>query len=211
MKNNEIIEIAKRLYARNMLAAADGNISVRDNNEIAITPSSKAKAFIISSDIARIDIDGRIISGKPSSEFLLHLEIYKRCTKAKAVIHAHPPHVIAWTIANPNLRELPNDALPEIILAMGSIPIADFAIPGTDQLAKSITPFLPGNRVIILARHGIVAWGETLAEAMNGVERTEHVAQILAIAKSLGGAQPMDRSYIKQLQKKRIEIGEKTI
>lgn len=211
MKNNEIIEIAKRLYARNMLAGADGNISVRRNNKIAITPSGKAKAFMASDDIAKIDMDGRIISGKPSSEFLLHLEIYKKCSKAKAVIHAHPPYVIAWTIANPDLKELPSDVLPEIILAMGNVPIADFAIPGTDQLAKSIAPFLPQNRVIVLARHGIVAWGETLAEAMNGVERTEHVAQMLAIAKSLGGAKPMDQSYIKQLQEKRCEIGEKVI
>src|SRR4051812_39998344 len=95
-----ILEICHRLNQKNMLAAADGNVSLRiSDNEILITPSGKNKAHIKLDDIALITLDNKVISGNPSGERLMHLEIYKKCKKAVSVVHAHPPTAIAWSVA----------------------------------------------------------------------------------------------------------------
>jgi L-fuculose-phosphate aldolase len=185
----QILQISKALHSRNLLAAADGNISYRHNDdEILITPTGQTKAFINEDEVAKITIDNKVISGKPSSERLMHLEIYKNCPKAKAVVHAHPPTAIAWSLAFPNLKELPHKALPEVILAAGKIPIVDYARPGTQDMGKNLIPFLPEYRLLILARHGAVCWGEDLDEAYRGLERVEHVCQILKSAMELSSS-----------------------
>lgn len=130
-----------------MLAAADGNISVKVSDDcILITPSGISKAYMGIDDIAVITIDNQIISGNPSSERLMHLEVYKKCSdeksdqklKAQVVIHAHPPTAIAWSIAKPELKKLPSDCLSEVILATGDIPFVPYARPGSIEMGKSI-------------------------------------------------------------------------
>lgn len=148
---------------------------------------------------------GEVLVGKPSSEMAMHLEIYDRCPKAKAVVHAHPPTAIAWTVAEPKLEELPCTALSEVILATGGIPIAPYARPGTNEMALRVRPYLPQSRVLILARHGAVSWGESLDEAYIGMERLEHSAEILMKAKIMGGVTelPADEvDFLRDLRKK---------
>jgi L-fuculose-phosphate aldolase len=168
----EIVEVCRRLYARNMLAAADGNVSFRWSDErIFFTPSGRPKAFISPDDVAVTSLDGDVVSGKPSGERLMHLQIYRSCPLARAVVHAHPPHAVAWSLARPELKELPNRELSEIILTAGQIPIVPYARSTTPEMAEALIPFLPRNRAMILARHGGVTWGESLEEALNGMER----------------------------------------
>ncbi len=205
----KIITICKRLHARNMLSAADGNISYRvSNNFILITPSGIAKAFMTAKDIAVINIDGEVLFGKPSTERLMHLEIFKNCEKAKAVVHAHPTTAIAWSIARPDLNKLPSDCLSEVILATGDIPFADYARPGTLAMGDVLKPFLPKHRALILRRHGAVTWGEDLDEAYRGMERIENSAQILAEAVKLGGLHPLPAEEVKYLYELRKKIGD---
>ena len=118
----------------------------------------------------------------------MHLAVYRSCPEARAVVHAHPPTAIAWSLARPGLDFLPSDALPEVILAAGSIPFVPYARPGTAAMGEVLAPFLPENRLMVLARHGALAWGGTLEEAHNGMERLEHACQILKAAGELGGA-----------------------
>ncbi len=205
----EIALICERLHNRNMLAAADGNISARiSDDEILITPSGIAKGFMEPDQMCVINLKGEIISGKPSSERLMHLEIYKRCPLAKAVVHAHPPTAIAWSIAFPELKKLPSECLSEVILATGDIPFVPYARPGTDQMAEALKPFLPQSRALILRAHGAVTWGQNLDEAYRGMERIEHSAQILATAKQLGGLHPLPAEEIKYLYELRKKIGD---
>jgi L-fuculose-phosphate aldolase len=208
----EMIDIAKKLYAKNMLAAADGNISYRVNeNEILITPAGKAKTSLQPEDIATITIDNKIIQGNPSSERLMHLTIYQHCPKASCIIHAHPPKAIAWTIAYPELAELPSECLSELILAVGRIPIASYARPGTQAMGDVLKPFLPACRVLVLARHGALSWGEDLQEALNGIERLEHTAEILMYAKTLGGITNLSADEVSELRSLRKIIGERSL
>lgn len=204
----QLCDLGRHLHARNLLAAADGNLSLRlSDGRIAMTPTGVAKAALRPTDLAFLQLDGTILSGKPSSERHLHLEIYRRCPDAQAVGHAHPPTVIGWTLARPDLKELPGEGLPEGILAAGTIPIAPYARPGSPELAASILPFLPEHRLIILARHGALAWGEDLAEVHRGLERVEHLAQILKTATELGGLSPLPESEVAALLAMRAQLG----
>jgi L-fuculose-phosphate aldolase len=205
----KIVDICKRLHARNMLAAADGNISYRiSDDEILITPSGIAKAFMNPEQMAVINLKGEVLEGKPSTEKLMHLEIFKASPKARAVVHAHPPTAIAWSIAQPHLRKLPSECLSEVILATGDIPFVPYARPGTQQMGDNLKPYVPQHRAMILRNHGAVAWGEDLDEAYRGMERIEHSAQILASAQKLGGLFPLPKEEIEYLYELRKKIGE---
>ena len=206
---SDIVEICERLHRRNMLAAADGNISYRiSDDEILITPSGISKAFMNSEQIAVINLKGEVLVGKPSTEKLMHLEIFKSTPKARAIIHAHPPTAIAWSIAEPLLTKLPSDCLSEVILATGDIPFVPYARPGTDQMGIVLKAFLPQHRALILRNHGALAWGEDLDEAYRGMERIEHSAQILALAKQIGGLHPLPKEEIEYLYELRKKIGD---
>ena len=204
---HKILMISKALHSRNLLAAADGNISFRQSDEeIWITPTGQTKAFISEGELAKINIKNEVLFGKPSSERLMHLEIYKKCHQAKAVVHAHPPTAIAWSLAFPKLKELPFHSLPEAILAAGIIPIVEYARPGTEAMGKNLGPYLPEHRLLILARHGAVCWGEDLDEAYRGLERVEHVCQILKSAHELRLSQEAELAQDADLELSKDEI-----
>ncbi len=90
----------------------------------------------------------------------MHLTVYGHCPQARAVIHAHPPIAISWTVAFPEDRELPGDCLSEIILAAGKIPIVEYARPGTQAMGNVLLPFIENYKIMILSRHGALSWGE---------------------------------------------------
>ncbi|MDR4516064.1 MAG: class II aldolase/adducin family protein [Nitrosomonas sp.] len=203
-----IIAIAQRLHQRNMLAAADGNISCRVNeNMVLITPSGVAKAFMKPEDMALITLDSQTLQGKASSEKFMHLEVYQQCPEAKAVVHAHPPTAIAWSIARPDLEFLPSHAMSEVILSCGDIPFVPYARPGTQAMGDNLKHFLPQYRALILSRHGALAWGESLEEAWRGMERIEHSSEILWKANTLGTLTYLPDDEISALRTMRKHIG----
>ncbi len=207
-----LVQAGKQLYQKNCLAACDGNLSYKINDDcILITPKGKPKAQISINDFAILDIQGRVREGEPSSERIMHLSVYQRAPKAKCVIHAHPPTAIAWTIAYPELTKLPNECMSELIIAAGNIPIAPYALPGSSEMATAIESLLPQHRIIILARHGALCWGESVQEAVNAIERLEHSADILMRAKQLGALTTLSKEEVAALYKIRETIGETVI
>jgi L-fuculose-phosphate aldolase len=224
---SQMLRAAQRLYNRNMLAGADGNISYRlSEKEILITPSRVAKAFMCPHLLGQgglsgqdglecqefpiVSVDGQILKGSPSSEYRMHLAVYQNCPKAVTVVHAHPVHAVAWSVACPNLTELPKNILAELIVNVGAIPIVPFTLPGTQSLGDILKPYLPQNRVMILARHGALSWGEDLDEAMNGMERIEHTAEVLFKAKMLGNLGAFEDGIVSQLEEIRKKLGERS-
>ena len=103
-----VLRVCKRLDQKNLLAATDGNISVRlGDGLVGMTPSGQRKAEITLEMMSVVSLEGQVISGAPSSELAMHLSVYRNQPKAQAIIHAHPPHLIAWTLAHPESRSLP--------------------------------------------------------------------------------------------------------
>jgi L-fuculose-phosphate aldolase len=208
----EVIKTASLLHHKNMLAACDGNISYRyDENAILITPSGKPKFLLEEEDIAVIDINGEVIEGEPSSEMLMHLEVYKARADTKAVIHAHPPTAIAYSIAYPDAEEIPGKSFSELILAVGKLPIVPFQMPGSPEMAAAIYPYIKDSKVMVLARHGALSYGEDLVEAYNGMERLEHSCEILLKAECFGAVTELDEQTINELHAMRKKIGDKTL
>jgi L-fuculose-phosphate aldolase len=208
----DLLDACRRLHAGGLLAASDGNLSVRlPNGLIAMTPSGVPKSKVQQDDLAYLQVDGTIVCGRPSSERAMHLAIYRSVPEAKAIVHAHPPTAIAWSLARPELKELPSDGLPEVILAAGRIPIVPMAMPGTEAMGTSLLPFLPEHRLMILARHGGLCWGEHMNEAAGGLERLEQVATILWKAEALGGAKPLSTDELLELKSLRSRLGPRII
>lgn len=207
-----IVRYCSLLHKKNMLAGADGNVSYRiSDGEILITPSGVPKAFIEADDIAVIDLANNIIKGRPSGERLMHLEVYRKCPQARAVVHAHPSSAIAWSVAFPDMTELPSECLSEVILAAGRIPIVPYARPGGISMGTNLHPYLPQCRAMILSRHGALCWGESLREAYCGMERIEHSADILMRAKTLGQLTSLPEDEVAALREMRAQMGERLL
>ena len=204
----QIREACAHLHARGLLAAADGNVSVRlPDDTVLLTPAGVNKARLVPGTLARVALDGRILEGRPSTERAMHLAVYRASADARVVVHAHPPTAIAWTLARPELTELPTDALPELLLAAGRVPIVPYARPGTEEMGAVLLPFIPAHRLLLLSRHGALAWGESMEEAVNGIERVEHSALILKAAEELGGSTPLPPLELEELRVLRTRIG----
>jgi L-fuculose-phosphate aldolase len=198
LKKN-IIEAGKRAYARGYVAAKDGNISVRvDAKRILITPSGVSKGYMKADGLVLVDMNGRIISGtkKPSSELLMHLQIYKERNDIQSVCHLHPPYATGFAAAG---IQLDRYILTEAEIALGKIPLIEYAPPGTEELAKIIIPHLKDSKAFLLANHGALTVGTDIFDAYCNMETLEHTAHILFIARQLGHLRTLNAEQIKEL------------
>ena len=186
----EICDFGRRLWQRDLVGAAEGNISVRlSSQRILCTPTGISKGHMQPADLVVIDNKGNPVGpGTPSSEIKLHLRMYSRRKDCMAVIHAHPPTATAFAVAG---EDIPDDILPEAAYVLGSVATAPFGMPGTDELPDKLDPLLDDHKTFLLAHHGAVVMGKDLNDAYNRMEVLERVARVLCIARSLGGAKRM--------------------
>jgi L-fuculose-phosphate aldolase len=194
-----IVEAGKRAYARGYVAAYDGNISVRvDAKRILITPSGVSKGYMKAGGLVLVDMNGRIISGtkKPSSELLMHLQIYKERNDIQSVCHLHPPYATGFAAAGIQLDRF---ILTEAEMALGEIPLIDYAPPGTEEFANKIIPYLKDSKAFLLTNHGALTVGFDIFDAYYNMETLEHTAHILFIARQLGHLRTLNAEQIKEL------------
>lgn len=157
-------------------------MSVFDGERVVITPSALPKPFLNKDDLVEIDLEGNILRGsrRPSSEWKLHVEIYRRRPDAKAVVHTHDvlPAILA--------EEIELDLLSESEAYLGGgIAIVPYVEPGTRELAIKTAEALRNKNAAILKRHGVVTIGESLAIAINRIEVIDDLAKATYIKKSL--------------------------
>ena len=174
-----ICEIGKRIYNKNFVAANDGNISVKvDANTIWTTPTGVSKGFMTPDMMVKMDLSGKIISGKmkPSSEVKMHLRVYKENPEVNAVVHAHPPVATSFAIAGIPLEK---PVSPEAVVILGTVPVAPYATPGTEEVPNSIAPYCRNHNAVLLANHGALTWGRDIIEAYYRMESLEHYALML--------------------------------
>ncbi|MBN1232130.1 MAG: class II aldolase/adducin family protein [Candidatus Coatesbacteria bacterium] len=197
----DIVSIGKRLYEKGMVASNDGNLSVKINkNEIAITPTGICKGDMAASDILIVDMKSRkVISGKKkiTSEAPMHFSIYEERNDAIAVVHAHPVVATALAVAG---VQLDSCILPEIVLTIGIIPLADYATPSTSEVPESIKNYIKKHDVVLLANHGAISIGKDLWDAYFKMERLEHYAQIFLVSKLLGSQRILTSDEVCKLQ-----------
>lgn len=197
----KIIETGKRMYERGFVAANDGNISARlSDGSILITPTGVSKGDMTPEMLLRVTPDGEIISGggKKSSETDMHLRIYRENPAVHAVVHAHPPYSTAFAVAEQPL-DIP--IYPEALVLLGEVPCAPYAKPGTPAVGDSIAPYCKTHRAVLLAHHGLVAWGKDLTEAWHRMESAEGYARIIMLTKYvMGTVKPLTPEQIEDLK-----------
>lgn len=182
-----IREIGRRLWQRGLIAANDGNISVRLNDgNILCTPSGISKGFLGEEDLVVTTPSGRKISGKrePSSELKMHLSVYAARPDIVAVTHAHPPHATAFAVSG---KDVPPNVMPEIDVLLGPVRLLPYARPGTQELADEVKQSaIQGANAVLLSNHGATTWGENLHQAWLRMESLDHCCKILLEANKLG-------------------------
>ena len=184
-----IIDIGKRIYVRNFVAANDGNISVKTgDNEVWATPTGVSKGYMKKKMLVKVDLDGNILEGtcKPSSELKMHLRAYQENKEIRAVCHAHPPVCTCYAIAGIPLTA---PVLAEAVITLGDVPIAPYAKLGSREVPEAVAPFCHTHNGILLANHGAVTWAEEPYAAWYRLESMEYYANILLITEHILGRQ----------------------
>lgn len=185
---NDVVAMGRQLIAKNLVAGSWGNIScLADEASLVITPSGMGYEKQRAEDIVLIDFDGNVLEGKhfPSSESKLHTAIYRACPEAKAIIHTHSIYASALAA----MRK-PVPAIIEDIIQIigGRVNCAEYALPGTEELADNAVAAMQGRKAVLLANHGAVCWGTSLEDALIVAEILEKAAQVAVICQSAGGA-----------------------
>ncbi len=204
-----MVRIGRLMWERSYVVAEEGNLSARlGPDRLLATPSGLSKGFLSVDDLVVIRPDGepapsyRGRGRKPSSEILMHLEVYRRRPDVSAVVHAHPPTATAFSIAGVTLARC---ILPEVVVTLGGIPTAEYATPGTVEVPESISQAIQDYDAVILAHHGTLTVGRTLWDAYQRLEKVEHAAQITLIARQLGQVRTLSPEAIDKLMAQRRE------
>jgi L-fuculose-phosphate aldolase len=199
----DIVEFGAQLHANRFVAATDGNLSVRlDEDRLLVTPTCISKGRMRTSDMVTVDLEGRRLAGKRrvSSEIGMHLLIYRLRPDVQAIVHAHPPTATGFAASGLGLS---SPLVCEVVVGLGSIPLARYGTPGTPELAEALEPLIPGHEAILMANHGVVTYGSSLESAYMRMETVEHFAKIALVTHLLGQAQPLGEKEVEKLHEVR--------
>ncbi|MDD6483315.1 MAG: class II aldolase/adducin family protein [Clostridiales bacterium] len=201
---DQIVMIMERIYGYGMTTTSGGNLSVMDDNgDIWISPGSIDKGSLTRKDIVRIKPDGTVIGNhKPSSEYPFHQMIYKMRPDLKAVLHAHPPALVAFSI----VRKIPDTHLiPNVRFTCGEIGMAKYGLPGSGDLGEKIaSQFKKGFNTVMLENHGVVVGGNSLFEAFKAFETLDFCARLEIDAAKIGKTNPLSEEEITWYKNKQI-------
>lgn len=182
----EIIYFGKKMVKEGLVASTWGNISARvGSNQIYITPSGMEYENLSLDDITLIDLNGNVLEGKrkPSSELHLHCEIYKARADVQGIVHTHSQFASAYAVLHKPIPPLIED-MAQVV--GGKVCVAQYALPGTIQLAKNSVKALGNKGAVLLANHGVVGVGFNLQEAYKACLLVEKTAHIGLAASSIG-------------------------
>lgn len=196
---SQIVSFGKTLHQRGYVAAMDGNLSVRLNDKrILATPTAMSKGDLRPSDLVIVDLEGRPLTGnhQVSSEIAMHLLIYRLRPDVNGIVHAHPPTATGFAAAGMALNE---PLVCEVVIGLGSIPLAKYATPGTPELSAALQPLISEYDAILMSNHGVVTYGDTLSHAYMKMETVEHFAQIALVTHMLGRQQPLQEEDLEKL------------
>jgi len=203
--HDDIVRFGKLLHQNGLVAATDGNLSIRlGNGSILSTPTLMSKGMMEVDDLVIVDAQGHKLSGRRevSSEIAMHLFIYRLRPDVNAVVHAHPPTATGYAAAG-----IPLDTAlcSEIVVTLGSVPLARYGTPGTMELAEALAPLIPDHQAILMANHGVVTYGEDLLTAYMNMETVEHYAKIALVTHLLGRQQPLSGKHLDKLHEIRLK------
>jgi len=206
----EICRVGASLFARGYVHATAGNISVRLDDGFLITPTDACLGFLDPATLARLDGEGRQLSGERASKTIaLHRAIYGAATRfdadTRCVIHTHSTHAVALSLRCDD-AELLAPITPYFVMKVGHVPLLAYARPGAPEVAAQVAQLIERYgaqgkpiRAVMLQRLGPNVWQDTPAAAMAVLEELEETAKLALLAD--GRAQPLDESQIDELRR----------
>ncbi|GHU63204.1 hypothetical protein AGMMS49983_06160 [Clostridia bacterium] len=205
----EILDIGRRMYEKDYIAANDGNISCRvAPNEIWATPTGVSKGFMDENQLVKLRLDGTVMHTGDlgvSSEIKMHIRVYKENPSVGGVTHAHPPICTSFAIAGIGLDKA---IYPEALMNLGTVPCVHYETPGTQGIPDSIAPYCNDYNAVLLANHGALSWGKSLMEAYFRLESMEHYAMILMYTGNIiGKANVLSCDQVQELLEMRDRAG----
>lgn len=205
----QICEIGRRMYNRNMVAANDGNISVRLNDrEFLCTPTGVSKGFMTPESICKVDGNGHLLqaegSYRPSSEMKMHMRVYQERPDVNAVVHAHPAYATTFAVAG---RALNRPIMPEAVVSLGYVPVTRYAKPSTTEVPDAVSEFVHDFDAMLLRNHGALTYADTLLDAYMKMESVEFYAQLMYQVEQLGTANELTEEQVKELYAVRRKLG----
>ncbi len=194
----EIAYFMRRLYRQKLTTTSGGNISVRKDKSVFITPSAIDKGEMLAEQVGELDLEGNIIESKHklSIETAMHLAIYKARPDVSAIVHAHPPYGTAYASSNKTLN---SKLTSEGSLVLGNIAFAKYALMGTQDLADLVANEAKNSNAILMENHGVIALGETLLEAFDKLEVLEFTAKMNFITETLNMRKPLSDKQAKEI------------
>ena len=175
-----LVDTCKRLYDRNLTVSAGGNMSLRVDDFVLITPSGRNKGLLDPTDIVKLSLDGKVLSeGKPSIEHRFHLALYRKNPEVNAIVHCHPLYCTALAVQGKSVR---CNITPEGVLLLGEVPMVPYFTPGSDELVKAVESYSDYD-AMLMAKHGALTQGRTMEEAYNRMEELEFQAHLQLLAR----------------------------
>lgn len=204
----DIVKVGRLVFDKGWVAANDGNVSIRlDDGRILATPTGVSKGVLEPQDLILCNLRGEKLCGERerTTEMGMHLTIYSLRPDVKSVVHAHPPVATGFAAAG---RALNIALLPELVISLGSVPLAEYGLPGTPALSEGMLQYIPKYDAMLLENHGAVSYGEDVFQAFSRMEVVEHFARITLVAELLGGAKALPRVEVQKLfdSRKRYQV-----
>ena len=182
----EIIKTGILILEKGLVQGTGGNISRRNEKRRLITPSGMGYRTLTCEDIVLLAPDGKVLEGTrvPSIERSLHLRIYRSRADINAVIHTHSVYATAIAAARQPLCPITDN---QVAVFGGTVPVADYAPIGTEELAENTSRALADGAGVLLSNHGALCVGRELSEALMRCEMLEVFSKIYILAKTVGG------------------------
>lgn len=205
----QICEIGKRIYNSGFVAANDGNVTVRiSDTELLATPTGVSKGFMTPDMICKVNMKGEVLSAsggyRPSSELKMHLRVYEQRPDVKSVVHAHPPYATSFAIAGIPLNK---PIMPEAVIALGCVPIAEYGTPSTNEIPDAVEKYLQSYDAVLLENHGALSYGADLFTAYYKMESLEFYAKLTYLSTQLGGPKELNDNQVQSLYELRRKMG----
>ncbi len=203
----QIVEFGRLAAEKGFVIATEGNLSTLVEPDVLwITPADLNKGRLTTSVLAKIKLDGTVVGGQgsPSSEAKMHLRVYMENPEVRGVVHCHPLYATSFGIAG---IALDAPLLAEPMMALGPVPVAHYAKPGTYDVPDSIAPFCNDYNAVLLSNHGALAWGRDLQEAYYRMEIMETYAKFMFLNRFLGRARPLSNRQLAELYDLKVEKG----
>lgn len=205
---HQILEVGRRMYEKGFVASNDGNISCRvSETELWTTPTGVSKGFMTEEMLVKVDLNGNLLSGerKPSSEIRMH-----RCVYGKTAGEERCPCCIRLLRPPSPLpaSHFPPPFLPEAVVQLGVVPVANYATPGTQEVPDSIAPYCRSHNGVLLANHGALTWGKDPEQAYMRMESLEYYATVsMYTGHIIGQANELTCEQVDRLVDTRTRLG----